>query len=258
MRAIFMGKNKPSSVAALNYLLDEGVTVTAVVSPTSAAPDRMGLSSVAGPRGIPLVSDSDLYDALADPRHAHYSDVVENIDLVLSFLFWRVIRSPLIDLPRIGCINFHPAPLPELRGVGGYNFAILEQHRQYGVSAHFVDETIDTGDLIEVDRFEIDPGRETAQSLERRSQAAMVDLFQKVIDLILADREIPRTPQEGGRYIGREEFDRARQIHPEDDAETVARKSRAFWYPPHPGAVIRVDGVEFTVVSEAIMDRLDR
>ena len=48
------------------------------------------------------------------------------VDLVVSFLFWNRIREPLISLGRVGCLNLHPAPLPDFRGVGGYNVAILE------------------------------------------------------------------------------------------------------------------------------------
>ena len=74
-------------------------------------------------------------DALRRARRA-------DVDLVVSFLFWNRIREPLISLGRIGCLNFHPAPLPDFRGVGGYNVAILEGLREWGVSCHFVDEQL--------------------------------------------------------------------------------------------------------------------
>ncbi len=53
----------------------------------------------------------------------------------------------------MGCLNFHPAPLPDFRGLGGYNVAILEGLPEWGVSSHFVDEHFDTGDLVDVERF---------------------------------------------------------------------------------------------------------
>ena len=92
------------------------------------------------------MSDADLY---ADPP--------ADVDVVISFLFWKLIREPLISLGRVGCLNFHPAPLPDFRGVGGYNVAILEGLSSWGVSCHFVDERFDTGDVVEVERFPIDP-----------------------------------------------------------------------------------------------------
>ncbi|MGC8793942.1 MAG: formyltransferase family protein, partial [Bryobacteraceae bacterium] len=81
----------------------------------------------------------------------------------------RRIRRALMEAPRLGCFNFHPAPLPEMRGVGGYNFAILENRDRYGVSVHWVSEEVDAGDLVWVRRFAIEPSQETAWWLERKA-----------------------------------------------------------------------------------------
>jgi methionyl-tRNA formyltransferase len=66
----------------------------------------------------------------------------------------------------------------------------------------------------------------------------------------LAGEALPRTPQGPGRYVTRDEFESLRRIRPGDDVE---RKLRAFWYPPHPGALIEVDGRELTVVDERLL-----
>jgi methionyl-tRNA formyltransferase len=170
--------------------------------------------------------------------------------LVISFLFWKLIREPLVSLGRIGCINFHPAPLPEMRGLGGYNVAILEGREDWGVSCHFVDERFDTGALVEVERFPIDVERETAFSLDLKSQARLLELFQRVMGRALAGEELPRTPQGEGRYVTRQEFEELRWVRSGDD---LARKLRAFWYPPYPGAVIELDGRLLTLVDERLL-----
>ena len=79
-----------------------------------------------------------------------------SIDLIISYGFKNLIKEPLISMPKIGCINFHPAPLPDWRGMGGvFNFALYEQVSEWGVSSHFVDNSFDTGDLIKVNNFKI-------------------------------------------------------------------------------------------------------
>lgn len=143
---------------------------------------------------------------------------------MISFLYWRRIKRPLIELPRIGCINFHPAPLSEWRGVGGYNVAIYEELSQWGASAHFVDESIDTGDIIEARRFDINPRRETAFSLEQKTQPILLELFEDVIELALAKGSLPRTPQGEGRYLSRADFEAMRRIRREDTPEQIERK----------------------------------
>ena len=177
---------------------------------------------------------------------------------MLSFLFPRVIRPPLIELPRVACLNFHPAPLPDLRGLGGFNVAILEGWSEFGVSAHHVAETLDTGDLVEVERFPIDPERETAWSLDLKSQERLVGLFERVLDRLLAGEELPREPQGEGRYVSREEFEALRIVQPGDSPEQTERRIRAFWYPPFEGAVLELDGRRYTLVDQPLLDDVGR
>jgi methionyl-tRNA formyltransferase len=236
-----MGKSKRSAVRALDWLVERGVEVPAVVAPEPEAQlhESQRLDLAARRLGLPLVAEDELYGS--PPA---------DVDVVVSFLFWNLIREPLISLGSVGCLNFHPAPLPDYRGVGGYNVAILEGLREWGVSCHFVDERFDTGDVVEVERFEIDPEAETAFSLDLKSQEHLVGLFERVMQSALDGGPLPREPQGEGRYLSRAEFDELRLVRPGDD---LSRKLRAFWYPPWPGATIEVDGRRLTVVDEQLL-----
>jgi methionyl-tRNA formyltransferase len=236
-----MGKSKRSAVRALGWLVEQGVDVPAVVAPEPQPElhESQRLDLAAERLGLTRMTEDELYAAPPD-----------GVDLVVSFLFWSLIREPLRSLGTIGCLNFHPAPLPDLRGVGGYNVAILEGMAGWGVSCHFVDERFDTGDLVEVRRFEIDREGETAFSLDLKSQDHLVELFESVLGRALAGEELPREPQGEGRYVTRAEFDELRVVRPGDD---LARKLRAFWYPPWPGAVIDVDGQRLTLVDDGLL-----
>ena len=236
-----MGKHKRSAARALAWLVEAGVEVVGVVAPEPDAltRDAQRVDFAAEAHGLPLVSESELY-----------RNPPEGVDLVLSFLFWKRIREPLISLGRIGCLNFHPAPLPDFRGLGGINLAILEGCEEWGVSCHFVDEGFDSGDLVEVERFAIDGRAETAFSLDLESQERLLGLFERVIRLALSGRELPRAPQGEGRYVTREEFEAHRAVRPGDDLE---RKLRAFWYPPYPGAELELEGRRLTLVDESLL-----
>jgi len=244
VRAIFMAKSKRSAARALDWLVGEGVDVAAVVAsePDRFTREEQRVDLVAERHGLRLVSDDELY---VDPP--------EDVDLVISFLFWKLIREPLVSVGRIGCLNFHPAPLPDLRGLGGYNVAILEGMREWGVSCHFVDESFDTGDLVEVERFPLDAESATAFSLDLESQERLVGLFRRVIGRAMAGKQLPRVAQGPGRYVNAAEFERLRRVRPGDDLD---RKLRAFWYPPYPGAVLEVDGRDVTLVDERLLAEL--
>jgi methionyl-tRNA formyltransferase len=246
VRALFLGKHKRSAARALDWLVEQGVDVPAVVA---AEPDdwthpEQRLDLVAERHGLRLASDRELYE-----------EPLDDVDLAISFLFWKRIEAPLIERPRIGCLNFHPAPLPDMRGVGGYNVAILEGRPDWGVSCHFVDRDFDTGDLVAVDRFDYDPETATAFSLDLESQQRLLCVFQDVIGRVLAGEELPREPQGDGRYVSRAELEALRQLRPGDD---VDRKLRAFWYPPWPGATIEMDGRELTLVDDRLMKQVAR
>lgn len=249
MRVIYMGKNKPSAVSGLTYLIKRGIEVVLVVAPPPSEPGLGGenLSKTARSFGIPTSTDDELYQDI---------DTLKHIDLVISFLFWKKIKKPLINLAKIGCINFHPAPLPDFRGLGGYNVAIYENLPFWGVSAHFVNESFDTGDIIKVKRFAINPQQETAFSLEQKSQRFLINLFKEVIDMIRDAKPLGRTLQGKGRYIRKQDFESMRNINPKDSLEKIERKIRAFWYPPYPGASIKINGGIFTLINERILKEI--
>jgi methionyl-tRNA formyltransferase len=236
-----MGKSKRSAVRALDWLVEHGVEVPAVVAPQpdETLHEQQRLDLAARRHGLALVTEQELYD-----------DPPRDVDVVVSFLFWNLIRAPLLSLGRVGCLNFHPAPLPDYRGVGGYNVAILEGLTDWGVSCHFVDERFDTGDLVEVERFAIDQQAETALSLDRKSQEHLLGVFERVLRRLLDGEQLPREPQGEGRYVSRSEFEQLRVVRPGDD---LARKLRAFWYPPWPGAVVELDGHRLTLVDERLL-----
>jgi len=241
-----MAKAKRSAARALEWLVVEGADVAAVVAaePDELTREDQRVDLVAQGHGLALVSEEELY---ASPP--------EDVDVVVSFLFWNRIREPLLSLGRVGCLNFHPAPLPDIRGVGGYNVAVLEGMSEWGVSCHFVDADFDTGDIVEVERFAIDPDTATALSVDVDSQEHLYELFKSVMRRVLAGEELPRTPQGEGRYVSREEFEAMRRVRPGDDLD---RKLRAFWYPPYPGALVDVDGQDLTLVDEKLLAELAR
>ena len=236
-----MAKCKRSAARALDWLVADGVEVVAVVAPEPDpfTHEEQRVDLVAERHGLRLVSDDELY-----------TEPPEDVDVVISFLFWKLIREPLVTLGRIGCLNFHPAPLPEMRGLGGYNVAILEGMRDWGVSCHFVDESFDTGNLVAVERFPIDPDSATAFSLDLESQERLLGLFQTVMGMAIAGQALPRTPQGPGRYVDADEFEWLRRVRPGDDLD---RKLRAFWYPPHPGALVEVEGRDLTLVDDELL-----
>lgn len=249
MRVVFLGKNKPVVGEGLSFLLEQGIEVAAVVVPPPSAHEPVNIGGLAREYGLPTPTDTELYEDLDRGR-------VSGIDVSLSLLFPRLIRDPLISLPRLGCVNFHPAPLPEFRGVAGYSVGILENVAAWGVSAHFVDATFDTGEIIEVRRFPIEASSETALSLERRTQPHLLDLFKDTLLRLQDGSSLPRQAQPSGRYISSSDFEALRHVGETESADVIERKIRAFWYPPRGGASVTIAGEEYTLVSSSLLEEI--
>ncbi len=250
-----MGR-KPTACKAMRFLIEKGADVVGVVAPDPSE-EVQGppyLAVEAKKAKIPVVSDEWIYDALLHKKKIPFS--LQNIDWIISFLFWKKIRKPLIQLPRQGCLNFHPAPLPEFRGLGGYNFAIYEKLKFWGAAAHYVNENFDEGDMVKSKKFPIDLKIETAYSLEQKTQKILLDLFCEVASLILKGKPLPRMPQGLGRYINRKTMEALRVITEKDSLEEIDRKVRAYWFPPYHGATIEIKGKVFTVIDENILKQI--
>ncbi|MDD5032178.1 MAG: formyltransferase family protein [Patescibacteria group bacterium] len=247
---IFLGR-KDSAVPALEYLLSKKIKVKLIVAPEKEE-YPLTLRAAAKKYRIPFLSDDRrLYDWIIK-RHP----LTRDIDLVISFLFWKKIKDSLIKLARVGCVNFHPAPLPDYKGRAGYNTAILEQKKTFGVSAHFIDsENFDSGPIIKVLRFPFDPQKETAFSLERKTQIKLIQLFKEVINLLRSKDKLTLFKNEGGLYLNKEQLENLKFVDLEHDKlEDIDRKIRAFFFPPYHGAKIKVRGAEFTLLNEEMLN----
>jgi methionyl-tRNA formyltransferase len=168
-------------------------------------------------------------------------------------MFRNRVQPEVLALAQRAAVNFHAAPLPEFGGWAFYSVAILEDAQVYGCTCHHMDEHFDTGPLLKVRRFPVNTCRETARSLEEKTQAEMIRLFIDFCEMAESGAPLPSEPQDKAqmRYLTREQFDALKKIPPNASAETIDRYARAFWYPPYTCAQIAV-GNHFAEVVPAI------
>lgn len=212
-----MGR-KEYAAELLEWTVRSGIQVVAVC--TDSQEKSSATEMMAGRLGIPVIEMEDAETLVINNPDA--------VDLVISYLYWRKIRKPLIEFPRYGCINFHPAILPDWRGTAGYNIAILNKLSSWGATAHYVDETIDTGSIIRIYRFDFDYRTETAYTLEKKTQHIQMDLYKSVILDVLESGRLKGIPQSHneGVYISRRKMEEMKRIDLEKD--DVDLKVKAF------------------------------
>ena len=131
-----------------------------------------------------------------------------NCDLLVSMSFNQIFREDLINLTPIGIINCHAGKLPFYRGRNILNWALINDEKEFGITVHFVDTGIDTGDIILQKTFPISD-KDSYKTLLNTSYSACGDiLFEALVQI--AESNYKRTKQKKihpvGFYCGRRTF----------------------------------------------------
>jgi methionyl-tRNA formyltransferase len=114
-------------------------------------------------------------------------------DLLWITDFRYLLPPEVIALPPLGAVNLHPSLLPAYRGRASINWAILHGERRLGLTAHFVDNGMDTGDIIEQVSYDLSDDQDVGHCLE-----ILYPLYAAITRVVLAHfvlGHVPRIPQ---------------------------------------------------------------
>ncbi len=100
-------------------------------------------------------------------------------DYIFCFRSLYILPKEIIRNAKIAAINFHPGP-PEYPGSGCVNFALFEDSKKYGVTAHLMNENIDSGEILSCKRFPINK-TDNLESLLKRTHKELFILFTSFI-----------------------------------------------------------------------------
>ncbi|HEY0977087.1 MAG TPA: methionyl-tRNA formyltransferase [Flavobacteriales bacterium] len=191
-RIIFMG-TPPFAVASLNALVQGGIDVAAVVT----APDRPAgrgqqlRSSAVKERalelGLPVLQPEKLK---APEFHAQLDAFGASLYIVVAF---RMLPEVVWDRPAMGTINLHASLLPDYRGAAPLNWAVINGETVTGVTTFFIQQAIDTGDLLLRKEIPIGPD-ETAGELHDRAMLIGGELLTRTVKDVF-DGTVERQPQ---------------------------------------------------------------
>ena len=164
-------------------------------------------------------------------------------DIGLSVFFGYILRPKFLDLFPSGVVNLHPAYLPYNRGAYPNVWSIVEG-TPAGVTLHYIDPGVDTGDIVARRRVLPEP-TDTGETLYRRLEKACVDLFKETWPSIRSG-QAPRIPQSRDEGTYHHSSDVEQVDHIDLDREYTARELidiiRARTFPPYPGAYFTHEG----------------
>ena len=92
--------------------------------------------------------------------------VKENYDVIISYISPWIVPKMVLEKTKMWNINFHPGP-PEYRGTGCVNYALYENSKFYGCTAHLINEKVDNGKIIDVKKFNINKKNSISEVLTK-------------------------------------------------------------------------------------------
>ncbi len=216
-----------------NHPEDIGALVTVSESSVCLAARRKGISSFV------FESESKLQADLAD---------LAPFDLGVLAWWPKLISPTVMALAKDGFINTHPSLLPHNRGKH-YNFWALVEQAPFGVSLHFVDEGIDSGDIVAQQIIAYD-WEDTGETLYTKASQGMVELFKAANPQIRSGsiRRVSQDASKGSLHYARE-IESASMVDLDKTytARELLNLLRARTFPGHPACRFDENGETYEI-----------
>lgn len=252
-RAVFFGSG-PFAIPILERLVGlAAVVVVGVVTVPGRPSGRRGtlrqpaVAEAAARLGLPVVAPPGLRDESAVTAIAAFRP-----DLGVLADYGRIVPPAILELPSHGILNVHPSLLPRWRGAAPIPATILAGDRETGVTIIRMDEGLDTGPIVALERWPLS-GAETAPDLELRAATAGAELVARTVGQWL-DGGLAARPQDGAATLTRPLRREDGRLDPTLPVRDLERRVRAF--DPWPGTYLETP-LGRLIVHRAAVAQLD-
>ena len=179
MRIVYAG-NFERGITCLEALHNHGQDELTVIAPP--------LSEIDSKRGSVVTYAQSQGICVLQPENINSPRFISELrqlqpDLLILVGYRQILKKAILAVPRLGCINLHGGRLPDYRGVAPMNWMIINGESKGAVSIIFVDEGIDTGDIIAEANFDIDEN-DTIQDVVEKTCVLFPPLLITVVDSI--------------------------------------------------------------------------
>jgi methionyl-tRNA formyltransferase len=194
-RIMFMG-TPDIAATCLEALLAAGCEVVSAVTRIDKPKGRRAILTpppvkvVAEAHGIPVFQPRTLRDG----AFFEYLDEVKP-DLILVVAFGMLLPPEVIAYPRLGCINVHASLLPKYRGAAPIQRSIMDGESETGITIMYMDEGLDTGDMIAKEKTPISDSDTLETVHDRLAEIGARMLVETVFKA--KEGQLSRMPQDG-------------------------------------------------------------
>lgn len=245
-KVVFMGTSEFA-----RQVLESLISIVDVVLVVSQPDSIIGRKKILTPSPVKTFALHNGIEVFTPDKIKLDSKKVEEVkpDLIITCAYGQIIPKSLLDLPRLGCINVHASLLPKLRGGAPIHRAIMEGLTKTGVSIMYMDEHMDTGDIIEMSEVDIDLD-DDLESLSAKLIKCANDLLTIVLPRII-NGSVNRIKQND------EEATYAKIISKEDELIDFNKRTKEVYdkiraLNPNPGAYFTLNNEVIKVYSSSM------
>lgn len=154
IKIIFMG-TPDFSVPVLKGIIDSGLYE--VVGIVSQPDKKVGRHQILTPSPISKVAlDNNIKLLRIEKIKTNYEEVLDlKPDMIITCAYGQIIPKEILNYPKYGCINVHASLLPKYRGGAPIHRAIINGEEKTGITIMYMDEGMDTGDIITQEEVQI-------------------------------------------------------------------------------------------------------
>ena len=192
LRVVFMG-TPDFAEESLKAVYEAGYKIEAVVTNVDK-PKGRGMKLIPSP--VKQFAESKglkVLQPIKVKNNVEFLEEIRNInpDVICVVAYGKILPKDLLDIPKYGCVNVHGSLLPKYRGAAPIQWAVLNGDKTTGITTMYMNEGMDTGDMILKEEVEIGEEETTGELWNRLSQVGAKLLVEtlKLIESENAPRE---------------------------------------------------------------------
>src|SRR5207253_6212243 len=246
MRIVFIGAGE-IGVPTLQALLNSDHQVVGVVT----QPDKpVGREQQIEPPPIKKAI-AGIAVPILQPARVKDAEAIEEIrslkpDVIVVIAYGQILPRDVLEIPKVACLNLHASLLPRWRGAAPIQAAIAAGDRETGITVMYMDEGLDTGDILLARTIDIRRDESGGSLHDRLAQMAPDALLDSLG--LLGSGSAPRVQQDNSLATYAPKLKREDgRIDWSEPAGVIEKKIRAF--NPWPGAFMTIDGRNLKILS---------
>lgn len=230
MKVLFMGYYRTGVTVCSSCLMKKGIDLLGVIVPPDRSQESLkSIKDFAKKHNINIFS----------PANCNSKKFIGKIkklspDLIIVFNYSKILKKELFEIPKLGTINIHPSLLPKYRGAHVVNWVLINGEKETGVTVHYVNEGIDSGDIIYQKKIKLTM-KDTCATLAKKIEEIAVKTLSEALKSLAIGRVRRKKQDNKKATYYKKRYPKDGKIHWAKPAIEIYNLIRALVH-PWPGA----------------------